>query len=210
MGEIVEARHIAMYVAHDCGISCPDIAKAFRRAHATVLHGIRKIRGWRETDALIRQHIERLTARVRLPESAVPVEFTDGPFQGVAVDSRTPVVVALLAPLGEPFGERPYVRLAWCGSILEPAATVTRYSLTQDYRRVTVTFYTHNDITGFDESTIMTTDNCFVERISGGQMVYCYIDSFVYEEMLEKLFNGFDKSITPRCVADKPGVFLKQ
>lgn len=210
MGEIVEARHIAMYVAHGCGVSCSDIAKAFRRNRATVLHAIRKVQNYWQHEELIRQYIGQLTARVRLPESAVPAEFTEGPCRGVIVDSRSPVIVALLSASGSTHGERPYIRLAWCGEILQPSAVVTQYSLVQSRCQVGITFHTLHALTGFDEVTSVYAEHCVVERTPEGQVVCCSVDGTLYEEMIEKLFSGFDTLRTPRSVADKPGVFLKQ
>ena len=39
---IVAARHLAIRVAHDAGVSMAEIARVMNRDHTTILHAIRK------------------------------------------------------------------------------------------------------------------------------------------------------------------------
>lgn len=56
----VKVRHSAMYVMHHAGINLGHIGRFFERNHSTVLKAIQQMEPWMETDAHLREQVQRI------------------------------------------------------------------------------------------------------------------------------------------------------
>ena len=65
----ITARHVAIYLAHSClPMSLLELAKAFNRAHATILFVEGKVREQMAEDEVFRSEVEQLQRQIELAE----------------------------------------------------------------------------------------------------------------------------------------------
>ena len=53
------------YLRNQCGLSFPDVARLMgRRDHATIIHGVKTLKGWAEVDATLRAQVAEFNRRL--------------------------------------------------------------------------------------------------------------------------------------------------